>query len=157
MPHPAATPETAPAALPVDLSAFAGRWDLRRTIRDRRAGRDGQGRGEAVLRPDAEGLVYEETLSLQFPGAPPMEARRRYLWRAAPQGIAVSFEDGRPFHAIALGKAAPDAAHWCDPDSYAVRYDFAGWPRWRATWEVAGPRKDYSMITDYSPAGADPS
>ena len=89
-------------------------------------------------------------MTLRLPGQAPVEGRRRYLWRAVPEGIAVVFEDGRPFHVIAPGADAPEAVHRCDPDVYAVRYDFSRWPCWSSRWEVAGPRKRYAMTTFYT-------
>jgi hypothetical protein len=97
-------------------------------------------------------LVYDEQIRLMFPDQPPMEGRRQYLWHAAPAGVSVCFDDGRAFHDIALDGTAAQAAHWCDPDQYDVRYDFADWPRWRSVWDVRGPRKDYAMTTDYWPS-----
>ena len=44
----------------------------------------------------------------------------------------------------------PVADHWCDPDTYKVRYDFREWPLWRAEWRVTGPRKDYVMRSVYT-------
>lgn len=117
------------------------------------------------------GLIYEETGVLHLPDAAPMQASRRYLWRkagpgpGAGPGIAVYFPDGRFFHAfgvppegaapheVAAGSGAAfsvvEATHWCDPDDYHVRYDFAHWPAWRAEWRVKGPRKDYVMLSEY--------
>ncbi len=136
---------------PRHLRDFAGAWSLSRDIHDRRAGQTAQGEGQAVLTPDAEGLVYDETIRLHLPGQAPLEGRQRYLWRSVADGIAVLFGDGRAFHAIALGDAGPEAAHWCDPDQYDVVYDFDNWPSWSSLWRVSGPRKDYVMRTLYRP------
>ncbi|SNR27173.1 DUF6314 family protein [Puniceibacterium sediminis] len=136
---------------PADLHDFVGHWSLRRDIDDRRAGQAAIATGQAVLSPGPQGLVYDEEIILQLPGQKPLEGRRRYLWRAVTDGIAVCFDDGRSFHTIALGTAAPDDAHWCDPDHYEVTYDFAGWPCWRSVWTVSGPRKSYRMETAYAP------
>lgn len=134
---------------PKNLQAFAGRWTLHRTITDRRGGPDGRFDGVAELRPDAEGLLYEETGQLHLGQAAPFHATRRYLWRADAGGVLVSFEDGRPFHRIALGRAQARDSHDCPPDIYRVSYDFSRWPHWLACWDVTGPRKDYRMVSDY--------
>ena len=42
-----------------------------------------------------------------------------------------------------------EAEHWCDPDMYRVGYDFSAWPEFAATWEVAGPKKAYRMVSRY--------
>lgn len=131
------------------LADFAGRWRIARRIDDRMAGRVGRLAGMAVFSPQGDGLRYVETGLLRFPGQPALEARQSYCWREDGQGVAVAFSDGRPFHRFALTGAASQAAHWCDPDRYEVRYDFAAWPDWSARWKVAGPRKDYVSVTRY--------
>ena len=144
-------PQKSDAALrrPESLQDFAGVWRLERRIEDQRAGQVAHATGQAMLSAEGAGLIYEETVLLHLPGQAPLEGRRRYLWRAAARGIAVLFDDGRDFHVIPLGNGAPEAAHWCDPDQYDVRYDFSAWPQWSSVWDVCGPRKDYRMETGY--------
>lgn len=130
------------------LSDFVGSWRLSRRIVEA-DGRSATFAGTARFTPDGEGLIYREDGLLALPGtAAPIRAERRYLWREDGAGIVVLFDDGRPFHRFA--PARPEAAHWCEPDDYRVRYDFSGWPVWRAEWRVTGPRKDYHMIGEYS-------
>jgi len=135
---------------PARLAEFAGRWRLVRRIADALAGAEGRMEGWAEFQPGGEGLLCEERGLLRYGGGSPLQAARRYLWRAeAPGRIAVFFEDGRPFHGFALGASA-EAIHDCAPDRYHVAYDFSGWPRrWRAVWTVTGPRKDYVSVSDY--------
>lgn len=76
-----------------------------------------------------------------------MTASRVYLWKA---DLSVWFDDGRYFHTVPAQGGATD--HWCDPDQYDVRYDFAEWPDFRVTWRVEGPRKSYTMVSDYTPS-----
>lgn len=134
------------------LSDFEGVWQLSRRIEDRRAGLTGWLEGEARFNAGQGGLVLTETGCLRYGDGAPMLAERRYLWREQPGGIAVFFEDGRPFHRISAD--APEARHDCPPDLYHVRYDFStwpdSWPDWRAVWQVTGPRKDYVMDSRYS-------
>lgn len=136
-----------------ELRDFRGAWLLTREIGDARAGQRARLDGRAVLAEGAGGLVYAEKGRLLLPGQPPLTATRRYLWRAAGARIEIFFEDGRFFHAIAPGPA-PEAVHHCPPDRYSVAYDFAAWPRWSSRWHVAGPRKDYVMVSHYAPEGA---
>lgn len=137
----------------MDLFSFTGAWTLARTIEDARAARAGTFTGEARFTPVEGGLAYEEAGTLAFPDAPPMQASRRYLWRAGGAGgIDVLFDDGRFFHSFDPAAPAPDAEHACAPDTYRVRYDFSRWPLWRAEWRVIGPRKDYSMLSRFHPA-----
>lgn len=131
------------------LAAFEGEWRIARLIDDRLGGQTGRFEGRALLRPDGAGLLYHEEGSLRLGEAPPLNATRRYLWRAEAGAVAVYFEDGRLFHRFDPAKDHPGADHACDPDSYRVRYDFGGWPDWRAVWTVRGPRKDYRMQSTY--------
>ncbi len=131
------------------LQDFEGAWRIARAIHPA----DGAGArfdGEARFRPDGQGLAYAEIGQLQLAGHPPVRAERCYLWRNGPAGvIEVFFPDGRPFHRIDLGAAAPSDRHLCDPDIYDVTYDFRRWPDWSSRWRVRGPRKDYRMISEY--------
>jgi hypothetical protein len=136
------------------LQEFEGDWVLSRTIEDRLGQGDGRldGQAQFLPRPDG-GLDYVESGQLSLEGKPAMAATRRYIWQPAETGIAVSFEDGAPFHVIALDRLMPDANHHCDPDLYHVSYDFTRWGGkakvWRAIWRVVGPRKDYRMLSEY--------
>ena len=137
------------------LMDFAGRWRLVRSIVPDE-GAEASFDGEAILIPDGEGLRYREAGLLRLPGQGAMTAERTHLWRPGPGGVAVAFEDGRPFHAIDLTRARPAATHLCGRDLYAVSYDLSDWPRWRTEWRVDGPRKAYRMLSRYTPLAGDP-
>ena len=128
------------------LQDFLGFWRLERVIVPAQ-GPAARFTGQARFTPEGAALRYHEEGELTLPGAAPMRAERRYLWRAEGEEIAVFFDDGRPFHRFS--PAAPAAHHWCDPDDYRVSYDFAAWPAWSAEWRVKGPRKDYTMRSEY--------
>lgn len=129
------------------LLDFEGAWVLERRV-IQADGPMAEFRGSARFKLDGEGLHYEERGLMKIEGERPVSAQRRYLWREAKNGcITVLFEDGRPFHVI--DPAAPEAEHWCDPDTYKVKYTFAIWPEWIATWQVLGPNKDYRMVSTY--------
>ena len=133
----------------LQLSDFAGHWQLMRRIEDARAGLTGRLAGEARFEPGQGGLVLTETGVLRYGEGAPLQAERRYLWRAEAGGIAVFFDDGRAFHRFSADRT--EASHDCAPDLYRVRYDFTDWPeRWGALWHVSGPRKDYRMESLYS-------
>ncbi len=137
----------------MQLSDFIGTWTLTRRIDDRRTGTAGSFTGRAVFRPEGAELAYREEGVLRLGPGPGFTASRAYRWQAVAGGIAVLFEDGRFFHALALDDAPrAEAGHDCGADRYAVRYDFRDWPDWRAVWEVRGPRKDYRMESLYSRA-----
>ena len=137
---------------PDSLSDFLGTWRFSRLIRDAQGGEIGQVTGIVTITGDSAEARYDEVGEMVLPGQTPLKAERRYLWRADPAGIAVSFDDGRPFHLIRLTQPEPEAELWCDPDTYRVAYDFTLWPVWTATWRVTGPRKDYVMVTAYERA-----
>jgi hypothetical protein len=128
----------------IALSDLAGVWRLTRHIVDHRAGLSGHLEGTSRWSPDAHGLRQEETGLLHYGSAPPMQASRAYLWRQAGAGLAVFFEDGRPFHQ--LGPDRLSDRHLCDPDTYDVTYDLSRWPDWTQVWHVTGPRK-HAIIT----------
>lgn len=136
------------------LDAFQGLWHLERTLEDLRTGSTGRLLGRARFTPAPEGLDYFEDGELCLPGAPPLAASRRYRWRAfGPEAIEVRFADGRLFHRFLADDPAPAAVHDCPPDQYRVRYDFGRWPRWSAEWRVRGPRKAFSILSTFRPAG----
>lgn len=132
-----------------ELRDFDGRWRIARTIEDRLAP-GGVFEGEAVFAAVPEGLAYHEAGLLRLGDGPGFQAERSCLWRQEAGRIVVAFHDGRPFHDF--DPAAPRARHLCIADAYAVCYDFTDWPFWRADWTVKGPRKDYTMVSRYSPA-----
>ncbi len=137
-------------AAPGPLAAFTGEWTVSRRIHDRRGGQEGTFRGRARFQTEGAGLRYHEDGTLTLGQGMPLRATRDYLWRLEEHRIVVDYGDGRPFHAF--DPADPVAEHLCGQDLYQVEYDFGRWPMWRTVWVVAGPAKDYRMITDYAPA-----
>ncbi len=136
------------------LIDFKGKWRLSRAIEDKLTGLQGTLEGEATFRPRSDGaLDYEETGALSYGDQAPVLASRRYIWATDGQGIAVSFEDGRPFHRIELDRLMPEANHHCEPDLYNVSYDLTKWrgkkTEWRSIWRVVGPKKNYRMLSHY--------
>lgn len=130
------------------LEALEGAWQVTRRV----WGHPGAARmtGEARFIPDGMGLTEEITGVMILPGAAPMQVTRRLLWRDE-GGIAIRFEDGRPF-------ARPGAGgrlwfgHDCPPDTYIGRITLGPGAHWRQSWRVRGPRKDYRMVTLYARA-----
>lgn len=126
------------------LSDFAGRWKIERDIIPA-SGPVARFLGFAEWRAEDGLMHYIEKGNLEIAGQTPMMAERRYRWDA---DFNIYFDDGRFFHQVpALGG---DAAHWCDPDQYDATYDFTHWPQWSCTWRVRGPRKDYTLHSQYS-------
>ena len=129
------------------LQDFEGVWTVSREI-EHADGTRAVFEGHATFVPDAGGLAYEETGTLQMAGRPSLSATQRYRWDA---DLNVSFEDGRFFHTVP--PEGGETAHWCDPDQYDGHYAFEDWPRFTVRWRVRGPRKDYSMETRYVRGG----
>lgn len=132
----------------ISLDALEGRWALARRIEDRRAGATGVLAGTCVWRRHGPGLMQEETGELRMGDGPVLRAQRRYLWREEDDGLAVLFEDGRPFHRIGPGRLAD--RHDCAPDTYDVTYVFEGEGVFSTTWRVSGPRKDHVIHSIYT-------
>lgn len=135
------------------LQEFEGIWRLDRQITDAR-GPDAVFSGTAQFTQDGAGLILHEEGRLSLTGQGTFQAERRYLWRQDGAEIAVFFADGRDFHRFDPTRGAAHADHWCDPDTYKVRYDFTRWPTWQVEWQVTGPRKDYLMRSTYGREGA---
>lgn len=134
------------------LAEFIGIYGVTRVIEDARAGAQSRFDGQAVIERDADGAVYVETGALRVNGQR-FEAERRYLWRAQPARIFVSFADGTAFHDFDPALGGQASAHLCGDDMYRGGYNFGDWPRWSLTWDVTGPRKDYRSVTQYVPHG----
>lgn len=127
----------------VHLSDFEGIWQVRRRI-VHADGSTAEFAGIARWSPRQGGLQYTESGELVIAGQRPVKAEQRYFWGA---GLDVYFDDGRYFHTVP--SKGGEAAHWCPPDQYNVDYDFLNWPEFTVTWRVAGPRKDYVIVSEY--------
>ncbi len=137
------------------LDDFLGTWRLRRRILDRRAGEAGRLDGLVRFEAGAGGAVQREEGTLTLASRQQMTATRTYLWSAAPGRLVVRFADGSDFHDFSDDADNPEAEHPCGDDLYRVRYDFRGWPAWRAVWRVSGPRKDLVIASAFSPLAPD--
>lgn len=130
---------------------FHAHWQLRRFIDDRYGNQKGDLRGAVGFREAGENrLKYNEFGKIRFGEGPILEANRSYLWDFRQSDIAVSFEDGGPFHRFTPEGKVAGTDHPCGDDDYRVAYDFTAWPDWTATWTVTGPRKDYTSVSHYS-------
>ena len=142
---------------PHTLDDFAGRWTLTRKIIQRNgdvftfSGEAEFSSLEGSVQKEKSGLAYYEKGEVTAPNESVMLAERRYFWQQPQTGLfEVLFDDKRYFHSFSATN--PNAEHLCGDDNYVVRYDFTTWPVWRSTWQVIGPRKDYTMVSEYSPA-----
>ena len=132
------------------LTDLEGLWTLSRRI-VHAGGEVNEFKGQATCSRDSERLILdEEGLLSGVSNVGTLRASRRYVFCEQAGQIAVFFHDMRPFHAIPLGVAHPEAHHDCPPDTYEVSYDFSNLNQWRAKWSVSGPRKSYVMSTRYT-------
>mgnify|MGYP000400557302 CR=1 FL=1 len=130
------------------LDDFAGKWTLRRKIQSD-LGPDATLEGEAEFTPHDGGLRLTESGLLQMEGQnQSLNAVQTYHWYRSGLDILVRFNDGKFFHSFVPERQA-HAKHWCAPDQYDVKYDFARWPVWQSEWTVKGPRKSYVMVSTY--------
>ena len=124
---------------------LTGDWSVARDINA------GQGafHGRASFTPGPDGtLRWHETGQLTLDGAT-LPAYRTLTLDAGGQ---VRFDDGRPFHQLALADGACDAFHPCGPDEYTGRYEILDDDTFVVTWRVHGPGRDDTIHTRYTRA-----
>ena len=128
-----------------DPTTLLGTWTFDRHVHDRHAGRDLVAHGRLVLVLESDGHVrWSETGVLRWDDHE-TPVSRTLLMERRDDGWVVLFEDGRDFHPWTPGAAV---RHACGEDTYVglVRNHESGCG-WSVTWEVTGPRKDYTMVT----------
>ena len=135
-----------------DLRAYlSGRWQIERTMIDRRLSTEGSMRGEAQFRESGSCLINQERGVLSF-GAHEGAAEQTYFYNF-PRGTgraSVCFRDGRPFHDLDLLEGKTAVLHLCAPDRYDGRFTALDQDRWESTWTVVGPRKDLTIVSSYT-------
>ena len=98
-------------------------------------------------------LAYRERGELRF-GSHRGPASRCLLILDLGDGTAdVRFADGREFYRLDLRSGACQAAHPCRADQYLVTVTQLSEDSYTETWRVAGPDKDYELVTNYTRAG----
>ncbi|MBU2979558.1 hypothetical protein KO501_15105 [Alteromonas sp. C1M14] len=133
--------------LPASLNDFVGNWLVTRTIVQNN-GDKFQFVGNACFTWCKSQLHYQETGQVTGPNGNTLLAERAYIWQQSSRNrFDVLFDDERYFHTFSVGQ--PHGEHLCGDDNYVVDYGFQSWPTWSSTWEVKGPRKDYTMHSIY--------
>ncbi len=127
-----------------------GTWQIEREIHDRRADTIAHFVGEARFLAADDGLDYKETGILTLNGQAHDAAQINRWIFTADDTAEIRFADDRTFHHITLDGAKASAEHWCPPDEYRGTYIFESPTRWHLTWNVAGPRKDYSSRSNFA-------
>jgi 8-oxo-dGTP pyrophosphatase MutT (NUDIX family) len=151
-----------------ELRAYLlGDWTVARTMLDRATGSRGTFTGVVhFTETDDGGLRFREEGTVRWNPAAEAPfsgpASREYVLRpaATPDTMDMFFPDGRPFHRIGFGAQLNRDSHWCDPDTYRVRYTGVGPAEFRYRWDVTGPAKDlllesvlHRSATPAAPAG----
>lgn len=132
---------------PSDVLAFLeGRWLIEREIDD--GDRRGGFRGLATFTRDRDGLVWDEVGELEL-GTYVGPARRRLRVDRAADVWEVSFDDGRPFHALDLSSGHWEASHDCHADRYDGTFDVTAPDALDIAWRVRGPAKDQRIVSRY--------
>jgi hypothetical protein len=126
--------------------ALEGIWSFTRLIRGH-GKMDGTG---TFIRKDASTLLYSETGQLKLEDGPVFESYRNYIYELKDKKITVLFEDGRFFHELDFDTDV-DArgVHECGLDLYRAAYRFRDAHNFRLEWAVIGPKKDYTIRTDF--------
>lgn len=140
---------------------FAGAWRMRRRIDDKRGGRRGAAKGEALFAADpntGDGfLIYREALLIDY-GGRRWPGHQETIWRFKKEsGPQLCFSDGRSFCDMAFARygdlwRAP-LTHLCGDDTYEGEISITDRNTWRLIWRVTGPRKGYTLDTEYRRVG----
>ncbi len=136
---------------------LSGDWNVVRRISDHRTGQVGSFCGTASFSPceapeNGRLLAYSETGQLRL-GNHRGPATRSLLVRDLDDGTAdVRFADGREFYRLDLRTGTCEAAHPCRADQYQVTVTRLSADSYAETWRVAGPSKDYELISTYTRA-----
>jgi hypothetical protein len=124
------------------LEWLAGDWSIDRDINDG----GGTFHGRAAFTPQPDGtLRWHETGDLTLDGS----TVPTYRTLSIDAGGQVRFDDGRPFHHLALTDGACDAVHPCAPDEYTGRYEVVDDDTFTVTWRVRGPGRDDTITSRY--------
>jgi hypothetical protein len=127
------------------LEWLTGEWSVARDIN---AGQGAfHGRASFTPRPDGT-LRWHETGDLTLDGA----RLPAYRTLTIDAGGQVRFDDGRPFHDLALVDGACDAFHPCGPDEYTGRYEVVDDNLLVVTWHVHGPGREDTITSRYTRA-----
>ncbi|MEE2692469.1 MAG: DUF6314 family protein [Pseudomonadota bacterium] len=136
------------------LSYFAGAWRMARRIDDRRGAREGRAEGEAAFASDASApgaLICAERLAIDY-GGRTFAGEQATRWRFRDGAVELEFRDGGRCGAVfesVGGKWRAVFAHPCGEDRYDGEARVEGAGAFSMVWRVVGPRKDYTLHTDY--------
>jgi hypothetical protein len=140
------------------LDDLLGSWRLDRLIEGHATMR-----GQAAFTPAGEArLHYREDGRLVLNNGSEFDAAREYIFAPRAHGFSVLFQEKPPrlFHDVTLvagqgGEWLGEADHPCGEDHYRSFYRFLPDGRFVIRHVVTGPRKGYTIVTNYSRATPD--
>jgi len=101
------------------------------------------------------GFDYREHGKLALTSGQTLDAERHYVFIEERSGFVVFFVERPPrlFHRVSLNRAGQnligEAPHLCGADYYDSRYEFRDDGSFTIRHAVVGPRKRYTMSTEY--------
>ena len=129
---------------------LTGDWSVDRDINHGR----GSFHGRASFTPQPDGtLRWHETGELSLDGS----TVPTYRTLTIDAGGQVRFDDGRPFHQLALVGGACDAFHPCGPDEHTGHYKVVDHDTLVVTWRIRGLGRDDTITSRYTRAGDTPA
>ncbi len=143
------------------FSALPGTWELRREV-------PGQGHviGTVTFTPAGDGILrYDETGRFQLTNGTSTDASRSYIYELRGDKIVIRYNDparrGDILHELSFtpenGGFRSQHCHVCAADTYNLVFRFSADRRIEMSYEVHGPKKDYSMQSVLTRAASGPS
>lgn len=140
---------------------FQGHWAFDRVVLNTHENTEEKASGEAVFTaagiPDQDRLKYIENGFLQLSShQKKIKFSRRYLYQRIENAIEVYFDDGIDkgllFQKLTLDSNSAlfkGSEHLCRLDKYNSTYLFLSENEFQTTYTVVGPKKNYTIVTDY--------
>ena len=137
---------------------LSGIWELQRHL-----GEQGHMKGVASFQPCGEGVLhYQEKGKATFKHSQTFSSYREYAYVYNQGTIAVHFWDqkhkqpARLLHTLQFHSSKVDSqelvgtgTHGCADDLYHAHYLFMNPQQFRLTYQVQGPRKDYTLTSHF--------
>lgn len=125
------------------FALFEGTWVFNRSISG-----SGTSAGKATyIKEGSDTLLYrEDGLFTNLDGVS-FQNFRMYCYRLENGLISVYFTDGKPFHTLQFDGDKATGHHLCACDHYDAEYLFEAPDRFRLSYKVKGPKKDYTIET----------
>ncbi len=136
------------------LSSLRGSWKIERTITHRFPIIESyQATGSAKFSlEEVHTLHYEEEVKLRnLRTKDVFQSTQQYVYRydAVLDTLTKHFSDGRLFYKLEISDNGASGYHLCQEDHYSAEYLFESQENFSLTYLVKGPRKDYTMQTQY--------